>query len=272
MENPNESIRLDTKTDPESVRRRAHWCGVRPGMRILDVGCGSGKTASLLYEMVQPAGQVVGIDLSADRIGYACKNFGNRDGLEFQVRDFTGSLKDLGRFDIIWVQFVLEYFRKEADAIVENLTASLKRDGHLCLLDLDHNCMNHHPLTETMHGLINDIIRKLESGHNFDPFAGRKLHAHLYDHQYRNIQVTIMPHGLVYGDLLPRDQLNWHLKMAVVSQKAKGLFSNYPGGMDAAVADFSKFFEDPRRFSYNLLIMAKGKKPVHGDVENAISA
>ena len=56
MENPDESVRLDVKTDVEAVRNQAAWCGVKPGLRILDVGCGSGKTSSILHEMIQPQG------------------------------------------------------------------------------------------------------------------------------------------------------------------------------------------------------------------------
>jgi ubiquinone/menaquinone biosynthesis C-methylase UbiE len=61
MENGNESVRLDVKTDPEAVRRQALWCGVKPGMRVLDLGCGSGKVTSILREMVEPGGSVLGI-------------------------------------------------------------------------------------------------------------------------------------------------------------------------------------------------------------------
>ena len=65
MENDEEAFRLDIKTDPEAVREQALWCGIKPGLRVLDVGCGPGKTTSILREMVQPNGQAVGIDFSA---------------------------------------------------------------------------------------------------------------------------------------------------------------------------------------------------------------
>ena len=38
---------------------------MRPGMRVLDIGCGSGDVSLLLAEMVGPTGSVVGIDRSA---------------------------------------------------------------------------------------------------------------------------------------------------------------------------------------------------------------
>ena len=37
MENAEEIIRLELKTDPEKVRQQARWCGISPGYKILDV-------------------------------------------------------------------------------------------------------------------------------------------------------------------------------------------------------------------------------------------
>mgnify|MGYP001292049046 CR=1 FL=1 len=54
MENRDEIIRLEGKTDPGAFYRQAAWCGVRPGMRVLDAGCGPGLTTSFLREMVMP--------------------------------------------------------------------------------------------------------------------------------------------------------------------------------------------------------------------------
>jgi len=54
MENSEEALRLELKTDPEAVHIQAKWCGVQPGMHILDAGCGPGKVTSILYKMTQP--------------------------------------------------------------------------------------------------------------------------------------------------------------------------------------------------------------------------
>ncbi|MFC1856773.1 class I SAM-dependent methyltransferase [Thermodesulfobacteriota bacterium] len=262
MENPEESVRLDVKTDVEAVRNQAVWCGVKPGLRILDLGCGSGKTSSILHEMIKPQGSLVGVDMSEDRIRYAKENFGRSSGIEFLVRDFCKPLIDLGSFDLIWVQFVLEYFRKEAIDILKNLTTCLKPEGLLCLLDLDNNCLNQYPMTGPMEVVIKNIIQKLEKDYNFDPYTGRKLYTYLYDLNYRDIQVHLMPHHLIHGELRPQDHFNWNLKLKVASEKAPDVFDNYPGGKDAFFDDFGKYFRDPRRFVYSPLIIGKGKRPV----------
>ena len=47
----------------EEVLRRA---GVGPGMRVLDVGCGTGDVSFLAARLVGPTGSVLGVDRSAD--------------------------------------------------------------------------------------------------------------------------------------------------------------------------------------------------------------
>jgi ubiquinone/menaquinone biosynthesis C-methylase UbiE len=42
--------------------------GVRPGQRVLEVGCGTGYLARLLAQAVGPRGLVVGIDPSREMI------------------------------------------------------------------------------------------------------------------------------------------------------------------------------------------------------------
>ena len=48
MENPDEEARLALKTGPENLERQAIWCGIRPGMRVLDAGCGIGSQPGAL--------------------------------------------------------------------------------------------------------------------------------------------------------------------------------------------------------------------------------
>ena len=46
---------------------------LEPGMRTLDVGCGTGEDVMVMAEQVQPNGRAVGIDLSATMIEEATR-------------------------------------------------------------------------------------------------------------------------------------------------------------------------------------------------------
>jgi SAM-dependent methyltransferase len=48
--------------------RRAKEAGLKPGMRVLDLGCGAGDVAMLAADLVGPKGRVVGIDRSAEAL------------------------------------------------------------------------------------------------------------------------------------------------------------------------------------------------------------
>lgn len=261
MENPDEILRLEIKTDPNEIRRQALWCGFKSGMRVLDAACGPGKTTSILHEMIQPNGEILGLDASKERIQYARTHYGHRQGMHFQVHDLRQPLNEMGNFDLIWVRFILEYFRDDAFDIVKKLAKYLTPGGLLCLLDLDYNCLSHYELPKQMERILVKLITILEEKHNFDPYAGRKLYSYLYDLSYQNIQVEVTPHHLIYGEVHDQDLFNWIKKVEVVSSKELWLFESYPGGHDAFFQDFERFFTDPRRFTYTPLILCKGTKP-----------
>lgn len=261
MESEEEAVRLDIKTDPDALRRQALWCGVRPGMRVLDCCCGSGKTTSLLYDLIQPGGSIVGIDFSEQRLSYAQEHYGGRKGIEFRPQNLCETMEDLGKFDLIWVRFVLEYFKKEASDIVGNLKRCLAPGGTLCLIDLDYNCLTHYDVPAPLAATLFAIMDSLDKQNNFDIFIGRKLYSFLYDNGFQNIEVELMAHNLLYGTIRDRDKYNWTKKMEMAAKVSKGVIDGYPGGPEQFYSDVDRFIGDPRRFSYTPLVLCKGSVP-----------
>ncbi|MHB8091256.1 MAG: class I SAM-dependent methyltransferase [Syntrophales bacterium] len=261
MENSEEALRLSQKTDPDAVRKQAAWCGIKAGLRVLDFGCGPGVTTDIFREMVQPGGSVVGVDISEERIAGAISSYSGKAGVSFFVGDIRKPTNDIGTFDIIWVRFVLEYYRKESKEIVNNLKNILNPGGWLCLLDLDYNCLNHYELPGPMKDLLPRLMAFLDERYNFDTFSGQKLYSYLFDGQYENLQVEMIAHHLIYGNARESDIFNWTKKIEVTADRLQPLFMDYPGGIEQFKDDFRRFFVDPRRFTYTPLIMCKGMKP-----------
>jgi ubiquinone/menaquinone biosynthesis C-methylase UbiE len=260
MESDEEAVRLDIKTDPVALRKQALWCGVKPGMRILDVCCGPGKTTALLHEMIQPGGSIVGIDFSEARILYAQEHYGGKNSIEFYRQDLRKSMEGLGQFDLIWVRFVLEYFRREAPDIVKKLKNCLKPGGTLCLIDLDYNCLIHHELPKSLEATLTQIMSAADEQYNFDTFAGRKLYSFLYDTGFENIDMELMAHNLIYGEIKDKDKFNLTKKIETAAKKVGSLVESYPGGYDQFYSDFSKYLVAPRRFTYTPLLLCKGTR------------
>lgn len=261
MEDKNESIRLDLKTKPETIKREAVWAGIKPGMRIADLGCGPGKTTFHLNKLIQPSGSAIGLDISEDRIAYAKRNY-NARGINFVVGDMRDPLENLGLFDFIWVRFVLEHYRSTAFDIVKNIATVLKPGGILCLIDLDHNCLSHFGLSPRLERTIQGIIRFVEEKADFDPYAGRKLYSYLYDLGLQDIEIELEAHHLIYGKTNDVDDFNWTKKVEIAGRKTGYKFEEYENGYKGFADEFKVFFNDPRRFTYTPVIICKGTKPV----------
>ena len=262
MESDEETLRLDMKTDAKVVENQALWAGIKPGMRVADLGFGSGKTTFYLHKLVQPNGEVIGVDMVDDRIKYAKKHYRNQ-GIKYILRDIREPLDDLGMFDFIWVRFVLEYYRSESFNIVKNISSILKPGGIICLIDLDYNCLNHFGLSKKLKRTIYGLTKAMEKNADFDPYVGIKLYSFLYDLGYQDIDVSLTPHHLIFGELNKVDAFNWTKKVEVAVKRLGYDFKEYKGGYEEFFEEFTRFFSDPRRFTYTPLISCKGHKALN---------
>jgi ubiquinone/menaquinone biosynthesis C-methylase UbiE len=261
MENPEESLRLDLKTDNAVTEKQALWAGLQPGMRVADIGCGPGKTTAKLHELAQPGGSVVGIDMSEQRVSYAIDHYG-RPGITFLRRAIRNPLEDLGNFDFVWIRFLLEYFHSDSFDLVKNLDRLVKPGGILCLIDLDYNCLSHYGLPSRMERTILALTQFLMEKADFDPYVGRKLYSYLYDLGYEEINVDLAAHHLIYGPINKTDDFNWNQKIEVGVRKFGFHFTEYKGGYEEFYEEFRRFFSDPRRFTYTPVICCRGRKPM----------
>jgi len=259
MESDEESFRLDIKIEEHTIKNQAIWAGIKPGMRVADLGCGPGKTSSILHKLVQPEGTVVGVDGSSSRIQYAREKYG-RDGIEFKKRDIVEPLDFPGEFDFIWVRFVLEYYRTTSFEMVQNFCKCLKKGGVLCLLDLDHNPINYYGISSRLERTFQKVMHELEEKFNFDPFIGRKLYSFLYDLDFRNIDVRVETYKLIFGEINDIEVFNMMKKVEVIPKKINFDFDEYEGGYKEFYTEIEAFFSDPRRFAYTPLILCRGEK------------
>lgn len=96
-----------------------------PGERVLDIGCGPGVTALQLAEVVGPAGEVVGVDISEGMVAGATRRAG--DVARFVVAD--AQVEPLGSgFDAAFSRFGVMFFPDPAAAFA-NIAAALRPGG-----------------------------------------------------------------------------------------------------------------------------------------------
>ena len=260
MESTTEALRLEVKTDKSSVKRQAIWAGVKAGMKVLDVGCGSGAATAVLADLVGPSGQVVGIDFSEERLAVAGEHY-QAGNVDFALHDIRKPYVSDISFDVVWSRFFLEYFRKEQRQIVINSTASLKAGGIACMGDLDNNSLGHYGLSRRLQDTLQDILFRVERDFDFDPYAGRRLYGHFYELGFKDIACHMEAHHLVYGQGTPSDNFNWLQKVDVAARKSGCTFEAYDGKYQEFRNEVEEFISSSKRFTYTPLILVRGIKP-----------
>ena len=98
---------------------------VRPGERILDLGCGTGH---LTFQIAARGAQVAGLDSSASMIAQARQNY---PGLKFVLADARAFRLD-DQYDAVLSNAALHWIR-EADAVVECVARALRPGGRFVL-------------------------------------------------------------------------------------------------------------------------------------------
>jgi ubiquinone/menaquinone biosynthesis C-methylase UbiE len=260
MDDPAEAERLEGKTDPARVRERLALLGVRPGMRVLDAGAGTGAIARLFAELVGPTGEVVAFDLSPERLahGEQIARAAGLSQLRFQAGDLYAPPFPPDNFDLVWSEFVFEYLA-DPDAALRALVPLVRPGGKLVIADLDGNGIFHDPTPPAFAKGLETLARVL--GQSFDPHAGRKLY-----HRFRRaglgpVQVQAMPYHLYAGAAPEHEMRNWEQKFKTLRARVADAF----GGLvayDAFAAQYLAHLRDPDTLTYSVLFLVEWSRPL----------
>jgi cyclopropane fatty-acyl-phospholipid synthase-like methyltransferase len=123
---------------PDFTTRLLTDAGIGTGMRILDVGCGSGDVSFLLCHLVGKSGEIVGVDHDADSIAIARQRMAAHDcpSLTFFKCDLLELQDSFGTFDAIVGRRVLMY-QKDAVATIRALSKCLRPSGVMVFQEHD---------------------------------------------------------------------------------------------------------------------------------------
>jgi SAM-dependent methyltransferase len=131
--------------------------GLTAGMRVLDVGAGTGEVSLLAAELVGPSGSVLGVDRSPAAADYATSKAAGRGigNVSFATADLD-DYEPPGRFDAIVGRLVLPYL-VDPLATVRRLVESLGPGGVYVAIEYDITGLRTSPATP-LAGRINELI------------------------------------------------------------------------------------------------------------------
>ncbi|MEX6689625.1 methyltransferase domain-containing protein [Danxiaibacter flavus] len=109
---------------------------LKKGMRVLDVGCGTGAISAGIAEVVGDEGHVAGIDSSDHLIAKGKADFADIKNLEL-IEANLFEYDPPGKFDLIVSARVLQWLNNPEQAL-EKFRTLLKPGGQISILDYNH--------------------------------------------------------------------------------------------------------------------------------------
>ena len=123
--------------------------GIAPGMRVLDVGSGTGAVAFLAADLVGPSGEVIGADVAPAAIAAAREAATARGVAQVSFRQGDPAEMSFERpFDAIVGRYVL-LFQADASAMLGRLAGHLRPGGVIVFHEPDWSFVRSDPVAPT---------------------------------------------------------------------------------------------------------------------------
>ena len=146
---------------------------LRPGLDLLDVGCGPGTITVDLAALVAP-GRVLGIDVTDAPLAEA-RALAERTGaaVSFEVGDVYALAEDDDSFDVVHAHQVLQHLADPVAALRE-MARVCRPGGLIAVRDVDYSALGWFPADPGLDRWL-DLYRQVHRRNGGEPDAGRRL-------------------------------------------------------------------------------------------------
>ncbi|MEW2415992.1 methyltransferase domain-containing protein [Streptomyces sp. NPDC046866] len=151
---------------------------LRPGLSVLDVGCGPGTITADLAELVAPGGRVTAVDAAPDVLEQAAA-YAEERGLEQAITFAAADVEALDfpddSFDVVHAHQVLQHVGDPVRALRE-MRRVCRPGGIVAARDADYAAMTWYPAEPGLDAWL-DLYRRVARANGGEPDAGRRLSA-----------------------------------------------------------------------------------------------
>lgn len=156
-------------------RQLLEKAGLAKGLRVADIGCGTGLLSLWIATQVGAEGTVVGVDVSSEQLKVAQANAAAARLMNVSFQEGSAYETNLpsGQFDMIYSRFLMCHICEPAKALRE-MRALLKPDGILVCEDHDDGGIFSEPPTRAYQRLV-EISDAVNRARGLDSYIGLKL-------------------------------------------------------------------------------------------------
>lgn len=107
---------------------------LKPGMRCIDLGCGTGHATEIISRFIQPNGLVIGYDISGLMLEVAKRKLDNFAVMRFVKKDMIEALNEHrdNSIDLITAFWSIEY--SQPQKVLREIRRVLVKDGYVAIL------------------------------------------------------------------------------------------------------------------------------------------
>lgn len=217
---PSEPERIRSKTNAVLLDHHLSWADPKADESFVDFGCASGEVVRAAGVKVG-GGRVLGLDADPRMIAYAAEE-SDRLGLtnvEYQQATIAGlgstQLED-SSFDHAWTRFFLEYMSDPVQ-VVREMARVVRPGGKVTLIDLDGNCVWHHPMPRALQQDLKELMDDLHTT-GFDPHAGANLARYAKQAGLDDIRHHVEPYHWVVGKPDEATAAAWSAKLSGIKE------------------------------------------------------
>lgn len=233
-----------------------------PGMRLLDVGCGTGSIAREVAARISP-GEVIAVDRQEGQIEGA-KRFaaaGEVRNLRFVLGDAEALRFPTDEFDGVYCRLVLEHVT-HPEKVVAEMRRVAKPGAWVCACEWEPGCFVNYPeskaIEETWRGIYH-----LQQRLGGDPWVARKLYRVFTDAGLTQVRLEGRAWTISAQE---NEKMRLYVGGAreIIRQASSRLLAEElvtPRKLEKADSDYSALLESPVAFVLHGFCTAIGTKP-----------